>query len=474
VLLAPVWDRSVDRYERGAFEPIRSGLHEPRALAEQVVAEVASGLARTAAQLTTVFRQSLAFQQHALPDVGHLLATMCEAEMVREVATDEPDTGGPRLQATRFGRLAVRHLLMPATVVQLRRVLTEHHDLCFFDLLLAVTSTEDCEPVLPVDFEELEMLSAAVAEERSVLLSRPHQEVADVLGIDGKRLLAALKMALVARAWTRTADAHKIAELYHCYPFEITRLCASLDRLLLAMAALCDPLEEQEEGMIDPDTVSVRERLTVLRYMVAAGLNESAVTLTRVPGIGTTLAKRLHSAGIEDIEQLALAEPTAVVMHGISPQRARHWITAAEALVRTCSAWRYREEELTHRRHGVDWPRAIDPYRLRRALELRVSGGEADLYRVTGGLDPHLVRFGDHQCSCDCADAGRGTVCKHVLAVRIARGDRTLRRLAHQLRTPTAECPLNLFTLWIGGDRAATEGRRSCPTNLAPCAPVAG
>jgi helicase len=476
VLLAPVWDRSVDRYAKGEFEPIHSGLSEPRALAEQIVAEVASGLARTTAQLTAVFRQSLAFQQNTLPDVGKILATMCEAEIVREVPDDEHEApqAFPRLQATRFGRIAVRHLLAPDTVVRLRRVLCEYQDLSFFDLLLTAASTDDCEPVLPVDFEELDTLASDVAEERSVLLACPHSEIAHALGIAGKRLLASLKMALVARVWTRTADAQRVAEQYQCYPFEVARLCESLDRLLLAIVALFETAEEGEQPVVDPDTVSVQERVVVLRQMVAAGLDESAVTLTCVPGIGATLAKRLYAAGIEDIEHLALAEPAEVAaVRGVSQKRARQWILAAEDLVRTCSAWRYREAGPTHHLYVGERPREIDPYRLRRALDLRVNGSEAGIYRVTGGLDPHLVHFSDQKFSCDCADANRGTVCKHMLAVRLARGDRTVKRLARQLRTPTSDCALNVFALWIGNDRPAREGRKPCSPSPVHFVPVA-
>ncbi|MFN7929342.1 MAG: DEAD/DEAH box helicase [Blastocatellia bacterium] len=66
LLLAPTWDRHVEQYPQGKFEPIRSGLSDPRALAEQVVAEVASGMARSLPQLKSVFGQSLAAQQQRL------------------------------------------------------------------------------------------------------------------------------------------------------------------------------------------------------------------------------------------------------------------------------------------------------------------------------------------------------------------------------------------------------------------------
>jgi helicase len=62
VLFAPSWDRTAERYAQGQFEPIISGLSDEQALAEQVLAEVSSGLARTQGQLDRVLQMSSGYR----------------------------------------------------------------------------------------------------------------------------------------------------------------------------------------------------------------------------------------------------------------------------------------------------------------------------------------------------------------------------------------------------------------------------
>jgi helicase len=353
-----------------------------------------------------------------------------------------------RLKATRLGRVAIRHFLAPATVLLFRRVLTASADWSFFDLLLVAAASEDCEPILPVDYEELETLADRLSRERSLLLRRPRKEMAGLLGIDGKRLLAAFKTALAAREWTRSGDAEAVAKGLSCYPFEVRRLQESMERLLTGMAAAQEP-PKPEPTPAPADEVAVRERLRVLQRMVAAGLDEEVVTLTLVPGIGPRLARRLHAAGVGDIE--ALAQSTAqelASVRGLSARRAGRWIDTATRLVPICSAFRYREHGPANVVRSPDWPVEIDPYRLRRALDLKVrDGGES--FEVTGGLEPHLVRLRGPSFECDCPDRAVGNLCKHILAVRLSRGEEGLRQLVERVGAQSEEWGIDLFALWV-------------------------
>ncbi|MCP4542407.1 MAG: DEAD/DEAH box helicase [Chloroflexi bacterium] len=455
VLLAPAWDRQAERYERGKFEPIRSGLADRRALAEQVVTEVASGLARTWPQLERVFAQSLAARQEILPKVNVVITEMRDAGMIQERLDEKAREPRYLLKATRLGRIAVRHFLAPATVLTFRRTLETFDLLTFLDLLIIVACSDDCQPVLPVDFEELDAIACNLAGESSFLLQHPRVEIVEAVNVDGKRLLAAVKMALVTRAWTRCSDANEVAERHDCYPFEVARLSEAMDRLLLAMAAIPEKPEEEEgkeePKMVDDEDMPVRERIRALQRMVCTGLDEFAATLTLVDGIGPKMAKRLLETGIEDIEDLALAESAELAeMRGLSKERAERWIAKAEEVVETRSAYRYRETGPYLNITPPGWPSELDPYRLRRALDLTVVGVDGGAHLVTGGLEPHIVRFVDGELTCDCVDASRGNLCKHRLAVRMQRGDRQLYKLARQIGRAPASGKIDLFDLWFG------------------------
>jgi len=460
VLLAPSWDRNPDHYAQGRFEPVRSRLTEPRVLAEQILVEVASGLCRDVEQLNRATAHSLAsVQQQALP-VAPCVRTMLEAGMLTEVP-DEREPQRRLLKATRLGRIAVRQLLAPESVLHLARQVNEQSELpfTFFDLLLLATTTPDCEPLLPADFEELDALAAQVAQEPSRILQAPTSAVAERLGLQGRRLLAAVKTALVARAWTRDGDATTNAEAFGCYPFEVRRLAESLERILTSLVAILSPPSnrtEQQDGTAPPtpsidDHVPVLERARALLAMVKHGVNEEAITLTYVAGIGGTLARRLHAAGIEDIESLAQAEPAELAaIRGISATRAERWIEQASEMLPQHSAWRLREQGPAAATMPGDWPVSVDPYRLGRAQELRVIRAAKDWFRVTGGLEPHDVARQATGFSCDCPDHRSGRTCKHILAVRLFEGDTELTRALERLHLEReGAAPFDLFALWF-------------------------
>lgn len=461
VLLAPAWEPNIGHYQRGDFEPIRSGLTDTRALAEQIIVEVASGLARSSSQLQSVYSRSLAAQQQTLPSVLTTLTTMQNAGMVmvsEDVTTAQP---AGRLKATRLGQIATRHLLAPDTILRLHQGIGELRDPTFFDLLLLCACTADAEPVLPVDFEELDELSDRLRDIRSGLLGWDQNRLQAELGVQGKRLLAAIQMSLVAWEWSRQSNAETVAERFGCYAFEVSRLCESLERILLALQEIVRPATPAEQDVPNSGPPPIAERVYALMAMLNAGLDEEAVTLTLVPGIGPTMARKLTNAGIGHIEDLALANPEDFEgISGVSIKRAAAWISAAESMICDHGAYHYREYGPKVSVTSSDWPCEIDPYRLRRAMELQVRAVEGGLFVVTGGLEPHRVRFTSGSYTCDCTDADKGNLCKHVLAVRLRRRDSVLRSLV-QLFNDDANCKnVDLFALWWDGHPAHNRRRK--------------
>jgi helicase len=444
VLIASNWDGQVNEYSKGKFESIRSGLNQPHAIAEQILAEVASGLCKFPEQLERVFARSLAAKQYPSLPIQQIIEEMLQAEMLKEIEVN----GITRLKATRLGWIAVRHLLMPKTILLFRKILGIYDQLTFLDLLILVASSEDCKPILPVDFEILEELEEKLQNEPTFLLECSYEELYNLLGIGGKSLLSAINTALTMRIWTRLGDAEKTAKESGCYEFEVYRLQESVSRLLQALSQVEEifNLEISISGQI-----SLKERIDTLLKMVEGGVDEETITLTVIPNLGSKLAHRLKSFNIRDLEDLALAEVLDFApIQGISEKRAKQWIEDAANIVQgNYSAYRYREDPTSHQVKFSNFPSDIDPYRLRRASGLTVTELGAFEYKVTGGLDPHLVTTKRNQTQCDCPDWGKGNICKHVLAVRLKQGDQTLQELLGHLLDKNAFKGLNLLTLWM-------------------------
>ena len=76
----------------------------------------------------------------------------------------------------------------------------------------------------------------------------------------------------------------------------------------------------------------------------------------------------------------------------------------------------------------------VDPGNLRRlarAIHLECEREGPDVYRVSGGAEPHTVIVHDQGqgWTCNCIDYGvNGGICKHMIRVRLARGDEQVLR----------------------------------------------
>lgn len=446
VLMAPAWDREVERYARGRFEPIRSGLSHPAFLAEQVLAEVHSGLARTPSQLERLLSRSLAARQKQKLPVADTIHTMIQSGMLRE----DEETSPPVLRATRLGRIACRHQLQPATVLKLRQFLEAFDEFTDFDLLLIAASTLDCEPRLPVDFETLENLAEEFARQPSRLFEQFNLG-ASILDVKGRALLSSLKISLVLWRWTVLGDLESVADEEGCYPFEIRRLIESMDRLLLAAGAIRRgfDLGSREESEETAPKSSATLRIELLRQKVLNGVEGPAAGLTLVDGIGASWARRLMDHGIRDLAELGECSPSDLSqIPGISEKRASAWIEQAKE--------RHQLEPPAVEAKGIptlppDTDLPVDPYRLRRAVDLKVSAQGGNRWEITGGSEPRQVLLQNGSLSCSCPDHAKGRICKHILAVNIHQDDPEVCRF---LALMSLDCLpldsyLDLFSLWF-------------------------
>ena len=439
VLFAPSWDKQANRYERGRFERIRSGLGNRAAFDEQVLVEIQSGMGRSKVQLQRIFATSLAARQKMNIPLDQSIEDMKEAGIVDL----HPETGDFRV--TPLGRIAIRQMLRPATVLHIQRCLRMVDDPTFFDLLVLAATSEDCEPRLTVDFEELENLADNLSGQKSCLFSGA---TLPEFGTGKRQLLAALKTAAVMMDWTHSGDADAVAEMWNCYPFEIVRLCESMDRLLMAVASiqrLLDPEpEEGEEKRKSPQIL----RIQLLRQMVINGVGPQEASLTSIAGIGSKWARKLVGVGIISLDHLAQSKARDLLSLGkITDKRAEKWIRAARIADKTSGADSNAGASVPVYPSCTDF--GVDPYRLRRAIELKVAPLGRDVWQVTGGLEPHRVEERGYDFSCDCHDFAKGNTCKHVLAVRLHLGDEDTKSVASRIEEANSGDFLDLTQLWF-------------------------
>jgi ATP-dependent DNA helicase len=452
VLMTPAWDHNAQCYPIGRFERIESGMSDRVAIAEQILVEVQSGLARSSVQLERVFDSSLANLQGRRPPLDETIGEMLRARMLSKDEREEEEIGEERLRVTPLGRVTVRHLLRPATILSLREFLLQEPKFTHFDLLVAAACTDDCEPMFPVDFEELELLTDRLSRLRSHLFQRAHADWRLLIPSRGKRVLSALKAAVVLLHWTEAGDAEAVAAEHDCYPFELLRLCESMDRLLLAALAidkLVHPPASNSSGEhVDNEPVS--SRIKLLRQMVLNGVDEHAAELTLIDGIGAKWSRTLVNAGIAGLGSLTTSTPEHLrKIDGLSEKRARAWVDSARELVdiHSSKGTHYSAPFVRTKPAGLELN--VDHYRLRRAFELKVECAGTRSWNVTGGLEPHRV-VGEHaDLSCDCHDHAKGHVCKHMLAVRLHCEDAKLRTATDRMAEVSDEEHLDLFSLWF-------------------------
>jgi len=448
VLLTPSWDRSTNHYAQGRFESIRSKISEPHTLAEQILLEVYAGLARTANELEKVFSTSLAVFQKQPLSVTETIQDMIDSGMLKE----EKKETKTLLKATSLGRIACRHHLQPQTILRLKTFLEAFQVFTEFDLLIAAVSSPDCQPILCVDYEEIEKLSEEISQQSSVLFQNPSR-VPEILKVDGKRLLSSLKGALVLWRWTVFGDIELVAEEDGCYPFEIYLLIESVDRLLLAACSIQKILDQQEnmtESETDVEAIESSPsmiRIELLRQMLLTGLEKEQASLTLINGLGTTMITRLLEFGINNLNDLKEANPVHLgTVKGLSEKRAKRWIEDAREV-----QIKIPPDIAAYRLNGVasEIYLSVDPYRLRRALNLDVKFLKSGEWIVRGGSEPRQVTKIYNGYKCSCPDFSKGNHCKHIMAVQLEMNDPELSVAAKQIQQSIQHPYLELFGLWF-------------------------
>ncbi|RYE52175.1 MAG: DEAD/DEAH box helicase [Sphingobacteriales bacterium] len=205
-VMLPQWQKSFELRED--YDPIKSAWNNPRYFVEQVIVQIGCGFARTMPQLEEFIRRSLGFQQGRIANLKRSVDDLLHHGLIEEYGIT-PDV---KLKVTKEGYLMVKHQLMPSTVFLFKRIIRQNWGYTFFDLLLLLSCSPDQEMQLNVDYEELGTIEKLLSAIPSMLLSHAVQTITDPIQVENKRLLNALKMALIGYQYVKGYSLDTLSE----------------------------------------------------------------------------------------------------------------------------------------------------------------------------------------------------------------------------------------------------------------------
>ena len=151
--------------------------------------------------------------------------------------------------------------------------------------------------------------------------------------------------------------------------------------------------------------------------------------------------------GINNLNDLNEANAVHLgTVNGLSEKRAAKWIEDAREVQKKIPT-----EFEAYRFNSVasEISLSVDPYRLRRALNLDVKFLKSEEWRVDGGSEPrHVTKFYNGY-KCTCPDFSKGNHCKHIMAVQLEIKDPELSAAANEIQKSIKHPYLELFGLWF-------------------------
>lgn len=477
VLLLPVWHRDGDKYLTGEPEPVRSALFSTQNLLREILTEVAGRLSISGEHLEVNFAERTLWRaQDGKKSLSLHVQHLVQAGLVKEKEKDDH----VYLSTTALGRIAAQMALSPHTVGLLTDFYRRVTEPAEFDVLLIACLAREVTPKLGFNFEEVDHMADTLLQVPSALLdTKAEWFLAPGRGLNEKALLSAVKCATLLHQHTQGTDVDTLAQTYDAYPADIRLLKTHLgwvldaaDRIFGVLSRPTKATEQEEQP--SPLPAPHQDIARALKQMVEYGIPRDALGLTAIPGIGPKRAQALVAIGIRTPAELVAvgAESIAGTLRLSLKTVSRLLDHAREIQVQGGSTTEPRpatpKSPEAQIRHTGKWPQDIDPYRLRRALELDIDHASAEILRISGGAEPHKVTvtedaFRNRTYACDCADFGKGNVnCKHVLRARLEHNDQTILDLLRRWQDlKPRELRFSLGELWIRSGRTfdAFHGR---------------
>ena len=444
ILFLSKWAGSSDKYLNEECEPVDSQLTETKAMQEQILIDVFSGFTRTREELIQGFLPLTFYKyQHEEANINGNINKLILSDLLIETHKDDADRS-LILKVGLLGRLAVKLMFAPSTVKLINDCYSSFDKLYLFDLLLIAAICEDCSPVLQANYEEMDTLCEIVQRQPSTLMDLTVDRLKKKLpGCPHTlRVLAGIKMAAICLCLINDEALEDIADKFDVFESDILMLKESIVRILMGISAVVSAIDKNKMGEElakewKKDVNSVYNKSSVLTSMLRYQIKSEFVALTKLDGVGGKTAKLLASHGYHSLAAIAHTRPVKLVaaIKGIGKKRAGLIVTQAKKLLADGEDTVYSEELLTEEYQEKAVKTSIDPYRLRRSLELSLKGTDGGKFHVTGGREDHVVLRVKDAFSCDCRDfERRHEDCKHILCVKRVLGDSQILKMVKRIK----------------------------------------
>ncbi len=466
VLLLPNWHRDGEHYLTDEPEPVRSALFDTQNLLREVLTEVCGRLSISADHLEVNFAdRTLWRKQDGRKSLSLHVQHLITAGLLKEREKNDR----VYLSPSPVGRIAAQMSLSPQTVTLLSDFHKTYPEPTEFDILLIACLCQETTPKLGFNFEQIDDIGDIVLGVPSTLLDlKPDWFLQPGRGLNEKKLLSAIKCASIINQHTDGKSIDSLAETFDAYPADIKLLKTHLGWVLDSAERIFGVLTQSSPDEKDENAAShpPHSELTAsLKKMIEYGIPRHALGLTSVPGIGPVRAQALAAEGIFNSADLIQSDSSRLSLILKLRPSTIECIKENAADVEEEPAIEPgkpapKSNTSNPKSMPSSWPTDLDPYRLRRALELNVEHASAEALRISGGSEPHRVliiedSFRRRTYECDCQDFAKGTVnCKHILRARLEHNDSTLLELLAQWRDlKPSILRYSLAELWIHSGR---------------------
>lgn len=443
VLFLSRWGGRADKYIYEQCEPVYSQLTDSKAMQEQILIDVYSGFSRTREELIHGFLPLTFYKkQHEEANINGIINKLILADLLIENPKNDSNDNLV-LKVGLLGRLAVRLMFAPSTIKLISDCYATFNNLYLYDLLLIAALSEDCSPILQANYEEMDSLCEIVQRQPSSLLDLTIEKIKKRLpvSLSTTRILAGIKMSAICLRLINDEKLDVIAEKFDVFESDILLLKENVVRLLTGISAVIAAIDKNKLGEELADKQkknieSVYYKSSLLTNMLQYQISSEYATLTKLDGVGGKTARLLVSHGFTTLKSIANADFLQLSsIKSIGKKRTPKIMSQAADLLVNGEDITYSEDLMTDVKQRKTIKTTVDPYRLRRSMELSIRGSENGKYLITGGREDHIVIRNQNIFSCDCLDYEKCRQdCKHILCVKRSIGDSKINKMAKRIK----------------------------------------